>query len=351
MRATTAASQATDPVPAQAPPRPSRYALPILLIAFFVNTLLWGFLVVPYWGPDEASHFETIRYIAIRNALPVYGQTRYAHDPARYNVHAIHPPLYYLLVAPAFLAAAPSPAPWQSILMRLASTALGTLTVAIAYKVGRLLAPDRPAFALAVAAVVGFNPMFTYLSGVINNDNLINLICAALTAWLIVGLAQPLKRSWLIGLGALLGAGLLTKNSVFPYLIASGAVLCYLAWQQPKRLRAALRCFAWVGGTAALISGWLFLRNWITYGNPLLVGFAHINDWHRYADQGPLFEMILQARDVPTPYIPTMFRSFWGVFDYMEIYLSEPLYAAFVVAALALTPGQSHLLIPVYAVR
>lgn len=217
--------------------RAVKYSLPLLLLAYFCNTLLWGVVTRIGHPPDEFSHFDYIRHIAINHSLPVYGQTRYVFDPAQLQRHASMPPLYYLLCTPIQMALSNASVTQQILALWVFTILLGAFTVWLVYSLGRLLVPARPAFALAAAALVGFNPMFTHLSASVNSDNLINLIYAALVVWLAKGLLKRVapQRVWLRGLGALLGAGLITKQTILMGGVVSACVLLWLAWQQPGR--------------------------------------------------------------------------------------------------------------------
>jgi dolichyl-phosphate-mannose--protein O-mannosyl transferase len=67
--------------------------------------------------------------------------------------------------------------PWQGTilavrLIRLASVLLGACTVYLTWRIGRIVFPSRPELALGAAAVNAFTPMFLFISGAVNNDNL-----------------------------------------------------------------------------------------------------------------------------------------------------------------------------------
>src|SRR6266478_272719 len=290
------------------------HPLTVLLLAFTFNTLLWAAVTNLGNPPDEFSHFDYIRHLAINHTLPIYGETRYIHTSAL-QAHASLPPLYYLLGTPLQMALSNSNVTEQMLALRVLSVILGGITVTLVYKVGRLLAPSRPEFALAAATLVGFNPMFTYLCAAINSDNLINLIYAALFLVLAYGLQQPEpSRRWLIGLGVLLGAGLITKQTIVTGVLVSALVILFLAWRQrPGFSTRLIRYGFWVSGTAILVSGWFFVRNWILYGNPIGVvagGRSDIFPTHPYRSFGSLAQMIVGARSDFLPFFPVVLRSF-----------------------------------------
>ena len=107
-------------------------------------------------------------------------------------------------------------------LIRFLSVCMGTGTVLLGYLLVLEVWPERVRLALATAALTAFNPMFLFISGAVNNDNLAMLLCAA-GIWLLVRLvkrhgaevAGPQQVWWVdtVVLGVVLGAAVLTKTS------------------------------------------------------------------------------------------------------------------------------------------
>jgi len=306
------------------------HPLTLLLVAFACNTLLWAAVTNLGNPPDEFSHFDYIRHLAISHRLPIYGETRYI-DTNELQAHASLPPLYYLLGAPLQMVLSRSTVTKQMLALRALSVLFGAITVALVYMFGRMLAPRRPVFAFAMAMLVGFNPMFTYLCASINSDNLINLIYAALILLLAYMLRQhDPSRRLLIGLGALLGVGLLTKPTILIGVLVSALVIFFLAWKErPRFLLALIRYGLWTSSIALLISGWILVRNWLLYGNPfgLIAGRrTEIFPLHPYRDVGSLWQMIFATGSDSLPFFPTVLRSFWGIFDHLEILMPSRIY-------------------------
>ena len=306
------------------------HRLTLLLLAFICNTLLWAAVTNIGHPPDEFAHFDYIRHLAVNHALPIYGKTRYIHSEGLQS-HASLPPLYYLLGTPLQMVLSDATITQQMLALRVLSVLLGAITVALAYKFGRMLVPTRPEFAFAVAVLVGFNPMFTYLSAAINSDNLVNLVYAALILLLACGLRQQQpSRRWLIGLGALLGAGLITKQTIAMGVLVSALVLVFLAWRTGSRfLPTLVRYGLYVSGTALPISGWYFVRNWWLYGNPTGMFAGSRPDvylTHPYQAVGSLWEMVFATRGDFVPFLPGVFCGFWGVFDHYEIWMPPRVY-------------------------
>jgi 4-amino-4-deoxy-L-arabinose transferase-like glycosyltransferase len=309
------------------------HPLTLLLLAFTCNTLLWALIIPAGHAPDEWAHFDYILHLTTHRTLPIYGQTRSSIDAANFSKEAMQPPLYYLLAAPLQIALDKT-GDWQIIGLRIYSILLGAITVAISYMFGRRLAPRQPTFALGIASLVAFNPMFTFMCASITNDNLINLIFAGLALLFLIGLQQPsVSRAWLLGLGSMLGIGLLTKSSILIGVISSGLLLCMLAWnQRGRRLRSLLTYGSWVGGTAMVIGGWWLARNWWLYGDPTAIFIVRTRTdvypaWS-YNQIGSMWEMLTTPKQVSTPLWKGIFHGFWGVFDFYTLWMSRQWYIA-----------------------
>jgi 4-amino-4-deoxy-L-arabinose transferase-like glycosyltransferase len=157
--------------------------------------------------------------------------------------------------------------------MRLLSLAMGAVTIAAIYATVSALTVDRR-LALSCAALLAFLPGFIVMAALVSNDNLAAML-AALVCWRIVLLrpaehdaqeSLPGLRSLLL-LGLLLGLGLLSKTSMLAFVPTVGAALLIARgrhrWAWQPWLRANLVVF----GTALLVSGWYFVRNYISYGD------------------------------------------------------------------------------------
>ena len=142
------------------------------------------------------------------------------------------------------------------------------LSVYLTYLLALEVAPQRSDLALAAAALVAFNPMFLFISGSVNNDNLI-VPLATLILWLVV---RTLRQGWLSNgrallLGFLLGLAALTKLSGLALLPLTAAVLVVVA----ARRRAWGALFRWgalIAVPVIAVAGWWYLRNWQLYGDP-----------------------------------------------------------------------------------
>lgn len=359
--------------------KPDRFAA-LIAAAFFLLATTYSIITPIFESPDELWHYPFVWHVARTGQLPVQDPTQpqlWAHEGSQ-------APLYYIL---AGLLTAPIPAddlpsllyrnphadigvvspdgnvnivvhtarerwPWQGAVLaihvaRLFSALLGTGTVLAVYALGRVLWPERKSFALLAMVFVAFNPMFIFIAGSVNNDNMITLI-ASLTLWQLISLLvsepdePPLWRFAVLGI--LAGLAAISKLSG---LAMVGLVGLSLLWWGLRRRswRIALLGNGLVGVLTIAIAGWWYWRNISLYG-----------DW-----SGTQNILAIMA---PRTFTPTLaqwlveaaglLRSFWGVFGYFSVLMPAPVYwllnglLLIGVAGLlaALLPGQSKKISP-----
>jgi hypothetical protein len=220
-----------------------------LLVIAAVNACCWALITPSFQAPDEVDHFAYTQSLVERGEGPSHNplsplprwsaaenlalqdesfetdhqigdtrlpwrsseQRKYAADvalahPARndgggYTTSAAHGPLYYLALAPAYAATSHASVFAQLTLMRFVSALLGALVVLFTYLLARELAPGRPWLAVLAALLVAFEPMYGFVSGIVNNDVGVNA-CAAALEFLLICI---LRRGMSVRLGLLTG--------------------------------------------------------------------------------------------------------------------------------------------------
>jgi 4-amino-4-deoxy-L-arabinose transferase-like glycosyltransferase len=332
----------------------SRLALALVALGFLALAALYSITTPAYEAPDEPGHVAYVLHLLTTRSLPAsaQGELGEAHQP----------PLYYLLAAlsarPANLddtagafalnehfvwaglggkdvnAAVHHTAetfPFQGHalalhLMRAVSVLLGLGTVLLTAAIGLAVFPQRPLIGLLAAALVGFNPQFLFISGAVNNDNLLITLASAAWLQLIRILDQPDRmRRWLV-LGVLIALALLTKLSAL-VILGVAVVVLVAAAMTGRSLRLLALGAASLTAPIVIIAGWWFLRNQMLSGDPF--GWtAFSQSYGAVLRQTPLSWADVQA------FFSTQFSSFWGVFGWMNVRL--PGLAMSAIAALCL---------------
>ena len=335
------------------------------LIAYVVAATLFAFITPAWQAPDEPAHYNYVAHIAQTGTLPVLRSGDYDHallnrllsarfsppdgiDSLRYEAH--QPPLYYLLATPVFWLSGGSL--WA---LRLFGIVIGAGAIVLLYLCLELVFPGKPLVVVGGTAFSALLPMHVAVSAAVNNDGMAELLIMAamlaLLGWLRgyfydepAGEGQPLKtqreRRRLLLLGVLLGLGMLTK--VYAYVLAPIAVLTVAGvaglrspvhatggarqvWHNGRR---SAQQAMWVALPALIMALPWWVRNWSLYGAWDVLGLAQHdrivagqprtaewiahNGWLSYSERAFSFT----------------FKSFWGVFGWMGVFLDERIYTA-----------------------
>ncbi len=293
-----------------------KQTLGLMLLLFIFLGSLYALTTPAFEASDELWHYPMIRHLADGNSLPVQ-----VFDPelaGPWKQEASQPPLYYYLgAALTFWIDAsdmetvrwlnphvdngvitadantnlvihnPAVNPWQGTLLairivRLVSVLMGAATVYFTYRIAKEVVPKRPEIALGAAAGVAFNPMFLFISGAVNNDNLV-IPLATLALLMMIRLiteeGEDAVVQWrkLLLLGVVIGFGALTKITAVGLLPLAFGTLFIHRWQQSSQsasiqdlvtlLWQTLGRFFVILLPVLIIAGWWYWRNIDLYGD------------------------------------------------------------------------------------
>lgn len=328
----------------------------IILIAYLLLAISYSLITPMFEASDELWHYPMVQYIATNGfGLPV----QKAGIETAWRQEGSQPPLYYQIAAlltfwidtsnlaevrqinphadigvvvpdrNANMTIHDIPArgfPWRGAMLaaqisRFLSVLLGALTVWFTYSLAELLFPRGKDIATASMAMVAFNPMFLFISGSVNNDNLSTMLATVLLvliARLIVRPDAPKLRDLAL-IGTLAGAGMLAKFNVGFLLPVIGASIALNAWRI-RDFGAFLRGALITGGLTILIAAWWYVRNWQLYGDP--TGLNAFLD-------------IVGRRTIPANAAQlwserhTFLMSYWGFFGGINVPFAEWIYTVF----------------------
>jgi hypothetical protein len=193
-------------------------------------------------APDERSHFAYVQLIAQHLQLPVNIAERQ------------QPPLYYLIAAVLYKM-------FGSIgVLQAISMACGAATVLVTGLCARELWPaNRKCWVLA-SLLAATLPQFQFISASVSNDALSVLAAAILTFLMIRIVTRPPDGRLPYVIGSAFAMALLAKETVY-FLIVVVVVMLIRFWPRRAWVRALVPMF----GIPAILAGWWFARNLMTF--------------------------------------------------------------------------------------
>jgi 4-amino-4-deoxy-L-arabinose transferase-like glycosyltransferase len=273
----------------------------IIVSLFALLATIYSLVTPIFEASDEISHYPVIQHIATTGRLPV----QQPGVETLWEQEGSQPPLYYLLSvgltfwidtsdledirwrnphaklgipldpdnknmvihtdAEAF--------PWHGTvlavhLIRFFSIILGTATVILIYRLARTIWPEARWVAALAAALAAFNPMFLFISGSVNNDNL-TILLSTWTLLLCVRIIQSgFTRTRAVTLAVVLALATITKISGLTLLPLVGLVLAIRAWRA-NEWRQAIYTGLGIGAAWLLLGSWWYIRNIMLYGELL----------------------------------------------------------------------------------
>lgn len=297
----------------------------LLAFCYFVT-------VPPLEGFDASAHMNAANYLRKEQRLPLFDR---ATGEFSYELIA-QPPLYHALAALATgwlpydsadqyvrdsanryfpelshrqsidLPTVPQSVKWALLLARLVSLVGGLCTVAASWLWVHTLLPAERWLPTAVAATVGLNPLFLFISTSITND----AWAAAGTVgviWLVTAMAargETRLMRWLL-VGMVAGLAVLIKYSV--PLLAGPALLILLYYRHKWSLVDLGKIAAMLLIGAVLTAGFWYGRSLLLYGSiiPLETMSEALITLLR-----PTLMPLTEVWEI----LPFLFYSYWGLF-------------------------------------
>ncbi|MBW3651461.1 MAG: DUF2142 domain-containing protein [Actinobacteria bacterium] len=276
-----------------------------------VHASLWALVTPPFQVIDEPAHFGYAQYLAesgrpprpVTGPLPPYegeqrllleglpysreqnpswssadeqqlrrelAEARSATAESAARAASTYSPFYYVYEAiPARLGLS-LPALDRLYLMRLFSAVLAGVTVASVFLFLRELLPGTPWAWTVGALVVGFQPVFGFMSGGVNNDGMLYAAGALLLFLVARSFRLGLTPRRGVAIGAAAAAGLLTKTTMVGLFPGAALALLLLWWRTTGvARRAAGRGALAAGATFAVATVTWFAADVLVFGRPL----------------------------------------------------------------------------------
>lgn len=377
----------------------ARRFIHVLLLLYILKQLLIAILMPPFTGHDEVAHFQYVRTVATDYRIPVipdlaywrenrqeegpktggdfldadlYPWARYvldwfsySPDDPRYDayvnnpIHAVtfpnfhsnnprdswpngwqyaanHPPLFYVLSAPVYLATDWMSLRNQMIVMRFVAIPFGLLAVISTWLIARTLFPRTRFIAITASAFVAFQPQISYEASMINNDILVIGLGTFLLALLVRGMRFGFGRRLVIAIGAVFGLMLLSKGSALAFaapialmMIAGIGLRQWRVWITKGALAAAV-------GFAMAAPWYIFLYR--TYGNfsglDQIAALQYAYTYQQGLDRPSIWDLFWNAN-----FAVMRWNETWGEFGWRLMPLTDTMLWVIGVPSLLLLAG------------
>lgn len=335
--------------------RTERRLLALILAGYTLLAVTYSIVTPIFEASDELWHYPMVQHIATTGQLPVQDAARITP----WRQEGSQPPLYYIWAALLTAGIDTSDLssvrrqnphadigvvlpdgnvnmvthrndleafPWRGTTLavqvaRFFSIALGLGTVYVTYRLAREIFPRDALVRLGASALVAFLPMFLFISGSVNNDNLSNLLGNLLLLLIVRLLTAPSPPRWqgYVFIGMVTGAGLLAKLNL-GFLIPLVMVALLAVSLREKDWRPLVIGGAISGGLTIAIAGWWYIRNQQLYGD-----VTGLN----------VFLQIVGRRAVPANLAQlwserhSFTQAYWGFFGGVNVPLPDPIYLVF----------------------
>lgn len=341
-----------------------------IVLYFILISSLFIFLIPVYEGPDEFHHLNYVNYVAQNLSLPnqnipekaVAGEghqfplyyvlgaliVRMAdHDhivkinPEPNKKHVWNGGLYHFVPRFKHLSRSifhENNDRFSFYLLRFLSLVFGSMSLLYIFKLSTLFFHDSkwqwlPSFFVASL------PQFIFTSSYIANDSL-SILLATISLYYIFKIQKSKRNtSDFILLGVFLGLGVLTKKNLLFLLPVSALMLTFagLRLRRTKNTKTGKlgRNVFLVIFIFGLLSGWIFIRNHVLYGDILgnqmekttLGSFGLV-------DEKPLFSSYFVKE-----FAPRFYNSFLATFGWMNVYVPKSVYTFYTLIFLASIVG------------
>jgi len=176
------------------------------------------------------------------NRLPPYLRKTNSDIPA---ISIQYPPLYYMFATIPYNMFYNSNLIVRVFAVRMLSLLLGLLTIFMVYEISGLIFPGQKYLPAAIALLVSFNPMFTFISSSVNSDNLLTLFFTIFLYYYAKIFLNKYKTRDIIFLVVIVLLGNFTKQHFALSLVVLFVLFCF-AGKYPLKTRiiAGLSCSA-----------------------------------------------------------------------------------------------------------
>lgn len=346
-----------------------KIALILLALLTIFKGIVWASLV-PIWHiPDEQAHFAQVQYYAefkkevgggnnlsqeifeserllgtLRDGRGINKFTYHPEYRIKYSENLIgvyekdisslgketrttlvkaeaarYPPLFYIISSIGYFAGYSKDLFTRLFLTRLISVIIAVATVWAAYRLAKEICPKSELFALTVASLVSFQPMFSFLSSGANNDNLLNLLSTILLWLMVKTFREGLTLRLSVLMGIVTGLGIITKQLIYPFIPLPVLVIVFDISKRKVNIKDSVKKL-----TPFLI-GFIFFGGYFIVSH--LLKARSLPYWPQVTPDSPKYYFSFSkylSEKIPVLYRETL-PWYWGVFNWLGVVLPLPI--------------------------
>lgn len=335
----------------------------LLVFTTLFKGIVWASLVPMWHVPDEQAHFAQVQYYAelksgiepgndlslevseserllgtLRddrgvNKFTYHPEYRIEYSETYIGVHekeietlpnearttfvkkeaARYPPLFYVLSSIGYLIGYQGSLFVRVFLARIISVLLAAATVWATFLLAKSIFPKNFLLAFSSTALLSFQPMFTFITSGINNDNLMNLLSTALLWIMVDSMRKRLSALHTLGMGAFLGLGIITKQLIYPFIPLPLLVIAYHSFV--KKTNSFMRHLILLIFVGLICGGLVFTKSWLQSGR--------LPGWPSVTQGSPGYSLTFAA--YLSEKLPKLYREtlpwYWGVFNWLGVVL------------------------------
>ncbi len=323
-----------------------------IFIYFSVISMIFMVVIPPFEAPDEQFHLQYINFVSKYNTLP--NQYEDLTNPERHVGEGHQHPLYYIVTGffnyflntdshVRFNLIVNKKHDWKKVIegklpvfnhindgvfldredkilfycIRFFSILFSLLNLLFIIKIARLFFKESE-YVFLTCFFVASLPQFIFISSVINNDNLANLLSTICIFLILKDSKNSNTKASYVYLGLLIGLGILTKKTLLylvpVFLIIESIKFITNSNDRKQTIINSLITIIFI----LLVSSWYFIRNKLIYGDFLATQMEF------ETLKGLINEKSLFSIYFITPFVPSFVRSFIGALGWMNLIL--PLY-------------------------
>lgn len=269
----------------------NRLTIVCITLMGYLHLTIYALLMPPWGLLDEPAHYHYIQVIATEHRLPVMWQDVLSDEildsmykTQRWQTHgwptpppdqvlhlledqsyqAHHPPLYYAVLALIF-PVGPTSVLDKLFFLRIIQILFSSLTIVIVWQSTHLLWPNSPWIAIVAALFVVLHPERAASVSQLNNDVLLEPLCALAFSLLAIALVNGINWRLALMMGLVLGLAVLTKLSalIIVPIIILGWIIAAIIQQQPLRMLIGQIIVILISVSGCLLP--IVARNFILY--------------------------------------------------------------------------------------